>query len=112
MKLSVLRFAVLICLLTIAASSFAKDKQNAKAKEDSSSKTVDSGSFGIFQNEKRVATETFSIVQNSHGSVAKSEFKTESTAGDAVQSSELDLTPNGEIVRYAWKETSPGSAEA
>ncbi|HEY1799930.1 MAG TPA: hypothetical protein VGG46_03255 [Terriglobales bacterium] len=112
MKLSVLRFAVLICLLTIAASSFAKDKQNAKAKEDSSSKTVDSGSFGIFQNEKRVATETFSIMQNSHGSVAKSEFKTESTAGDAAQSSELDLAPNGEILRYEWKEISPGSAEA
>lgn len=112
MKLSVLRFAVLVCLLTMAASSFAKDKQNAKQKEDPSAKTVDSGSFGVFQNEKRVATETFSIVQNSRGSVATSDFKTESTAGDAAQSSKLELSPNGEILRYEWKESSPGSAEA
>ena len=112
MKLSVFRFTVLICLLTMAGSGFAKDKQNAKQKEEPSAKTVDSGSFGIFQNEKRVATETFSIVQNSRGSVATSDFKTESTAGDAAQSSKLELAPNGEILRYEWKETSPGSAEA
>jgi hypothetical protein len=111
-KLSVLRFAVLVCLLAVAASSFAKDKQSAKSKQDASVKTVDSGSFGVFQNEKRIATETFSIVQSSHGSVATSEFKTESTAGDAAQSSKLELAPNGEILRYEWKETSPGSAEA
>jgi hypothetical protein len=111
-KLSVFRFAVLICLLTITASSFAKDKQNAKQKEEPSAKTVDSGSFGVFQNEKRVATETFSIVQSSHGSVATSDFKTESTARDAAQSSKLELAANGEIVRYEWKESSPGSAEA
>ncbi len=112
MKLSVLGFAVLACVLTIAASSFAKEKPNAKQKEEPSAKTVDSGAFGVFQNEKRVATETFSIVQNSHGSVATSEFKTESTNGDAAQSSKLELAPNGEILRYEWRETSPGSAEA
>ncbi|HWF91566.1 MAG TPA: hypothetical protein VN684_04735 [Terriglobales bacterium] len=112
MKLSVLRFAVLVGLLTIAANGFAKDKQNAKQKEEPSAKTVDSGSFGVFQNEKRIATETFSIVQSSHGSVATSDFKTESTAGDASQSSKLELAANGEIVHYEWKESSPGSAEA
>ena len=38
---------------------------------------VDSGSFGVFMNGHRVATEKFSIQQDKNGSVATSEFKTE-----------------------------------
>lgn len=72
---------------------------------------VDSGSFGVFQNGHRVGTETFSIYQTGNGSVIKSEFKTENTPPDE-QSSEMQLTANGDIRRYEWKESSPEQAQS
>jgi hypothetical protein len=73
---------------------------------------VDSGSFGVFMNGHRVATEKFSIQQDKTGSIATSEFKTEPGVEPASQSSELQLTASGDIRKYEWKEVSPGKAQA
>ena len=73
---------------------------------------MDTGSFGVFMNGHRIATEKFSIQQNSTGSVATSEFKTEAGVAPAAQSSELQLAPNGDLRKYEWKEISPGKAQA
>lgn len=79
--------------------------------KEPSGQTVDSGTFGIFVNGNRVATEKFSVEQNSTGSVADSEFHTE--VGDkSVQTSDLELTANGDVRKYEWKEVSPGKAQA
>jgi hypothetical protein len=88
-----------------------KDKEKEKEKPPQS-KAVDSGSFGVFMNGRRVATEKFSIQQDSNGSVAKSEFKTEAGVTDAAQTSELRLSASGDLVKYEWKELSPGKAQA
>jgi hypothetical protein len=77
-----------------------------------SGEKVDSGSFGVFMRGQRVATETFSIQQNPNGSVIVSEFKSDQGAEKAEQSSELQLTPSGDLRRYEWKETSPGKTQA
>jgi hypothetical protein len=81
-------------------------------KKEASGQMVDSGSLGIFMNGHRIATETFSIQQNADGSVVTSQFKTEEGVDKAAQSSELQLTPTGEIRKYEWKELSPGKAQA
>ena len=86
-----------------------KDKEKEKEHEG---KNVDSGSFGVFQNGHRVGTETFSIYQTASGSVIESEFKTENTPPPDVQTSEMQLTANGDIRRYEWKELSPEQAES
>jgi hypothetical protein len=96
--------AVLLLLNVIAVAG---DKDN-KAKEG---QMVDSGTLGVFMNGHRVATETFSVQQNAGGSVISSQFKTDE-GEKSVQSSELQLTPNGEIRKYEWKELSPGKAQA
>ena len=88
-----------------------KDKEKEKDKQPES-KTVDTGSFGVFMNGRRVATEKFSIQQDSEGSVAKSEFKTEEGVTHAAQSSELQLAASGDLMKYEWKELSPGKAQA
>jgi len=76
-------------------------------------KVVDSGSFGVFMNGRRVATENFSIQQGPAGSVATSEFKTDQgNASQTSQSSELELSPSGDIRKYEWKELAPGKAQA
>jgi hypothetical protein len=81
-------------------------------KKDAAGQMVDSGSLGIFMNGHRIATETFSIQQDTNGSVIASQFKTEEGVDKAAQSSELQLTSTGEIRKYEWKELSPGKAQA
>jgi len=80
-------------------------------KKETAGQVVDSGSFGVFVNGRRIATETFSVQKGVSGSVATSEFKTEG-ADKAMQSSELQLTASGDLRKYEWKELSPGKAQA
>jgi len=94
-----------LLLLSAVVASPAKDKQPAY-------QNVDAGSFGVFMNGHRVATEKFSIQQNASGSVATSEFKTDIATAPALQTSELELAPNGDLRKYEWKEVSPGKARA
>lgn len=82
------------------------------APDKDSKQMVDSGSFGVFMNGKRVATETFSIHQTGTGSLITSRFKTEAGPDQAEQSSELQLTAAGELKSYEWKELSPGQSQA
>jgi len=92
-------------LISVAAD--AKEKQ-----KDPEGQKVDSGSFGVFMNGRRVGTEIFSIFQSPNGSVVRSEFKTEGSAEQAAQSSELQITASGEIKRYEWKELKPGKGQS
>src|SRR2546430_9779158 len=87
----------LLLFIALAAAAPAKEKEPAGQK-------VDNGSFGVFVNGRRGATETFSIVQSNNGSVANSQFKTQPGADPAAQSSPLGLTGNGELRRYRSEE--------
>jgi hypothetical protein len=96
-----------LLMISVALAGTGKEKDKEPADH-----IVDSGSFGVFMNGHRVATETFSVQQTNSGSVATSEFKTEAGADKAVQSSELRLNASGDIVKYEWKEVSPGQGQA
>ena len=89
------RFAavVIICMLSCALIAKAPDAQ-----------IVDSGSFGVYVNGSRVATETFKVEQRPDGSVAKSELKAKD---GATQRSEMELTAAGNIVHYGWEQLQP-----
>jgi hypothetical protein len=100
-------FWLLLVASALGAPGNDKPKDNAPG-----SKIVDAGTFGVFMNGRRVATEKFSIQQDSSGSVAHSEFKTEEGVTQASQSSELQLAATGELRKYEWKEISPGKAQA
>jgi hypothetical protein len=97
--------ALLMFWLIAASIAIGKDK-------DPGSQMVDSGSFGVFMNGRRVATETFSIKQGAKGSVVTSEFKADGAADSSTQDSELQLNSAGELGKYEWKEVSPGKAQA
>jgi len=98
-----------IVLLCVSLLATAGDKSKTK---ETSAQNVDSGSYGVFVNGQRVATETFSIQQNSAGSLATAQFKTEGNAQNQSLSSEMEMTLAGELKRYEWKELSPGQARA
>jgi hypothetical protein len=90
--------------ILLAATAFAKEKEPV-------ADVVDTGSFGIFVNEKRVATETFSVHQSKGGnSITTSQFKEEGSK-DPSQRSEMEINTAGALVRYEWHELSPGKSE-
>jgi hypothetical protein len=91
-----MKFRLALSVLVMMSFTFA-----AKVPNDN---VVDSGSFGVYVNGTRVATETFKVEQRANGSLAKSELKAE---GGAMQRSELELTAKGEIVRYGWQQIDP-----
>lgn len=94
------------CLLAAVAITIVASVAMAKDKE-SNENTVDSGSFGVFNGEHRIATETFTISQGAQGTLVTSEFKSEQGEQKAQQSSRLELTPSVELREYTWKELLP-----
>ena len=94
------------CLLAVGMIAMVANFAVAKDKE-STENTVDSGSFGVFNGEHRVATETFTISQGPQGTLVSSEFKSEQGEQKAQQSSRLELTPSVELRQYTWKELLP-----
>ena len=93
----------LVLLFPMAAAA---DKKPAPAAP------VDSGSFAVIMGGQRVATETFSISQDSRGSSVTSRFKSAAGAEKAEQTSDLELSANGDLYHYEWKELSPGQSHA
>ena len=93
--------------LVLASSllAFAGDKKE-KAKPAPVDK-IDSGAFGVFIKGQRVATETFSVRQENGVSIIKAELK--ETSGAESQTSELELSPKGDLLRYEWSQSSGGS---
>jgi len=104
-------FALSILLSFTTVMGFSQDKAKDKTKTPTA-QMVDSGSFGVYMGGRRVATETFSIRQDSNGSSITSEFKSEAGADKAVQSSDLELAADGNLRKYEWHETSPGQSQA
>ena len=97
---------ILACGLVLASPALAglpKDKEEP-------AQMVDSGSFGVWTGGHRVATETFSVQQQTGGtSIISSQLKED--GGSASQNSQLQVTATGALVRYEWHEQSPGKSE-
>lgn len=110
--MTVRRANCIVCHLLglVLALGLAASADDKKAGADS--KTVDSGSFGIFVNGKRIGTETFSIQQLRDMSVLKAEIKVDDGNSSSAQSCELQMSPTGDLRRYTWNEVSPGKAQA
>ena len=98
---------ILASSLAALAGAHAADKKD-KAKP-TSNQTVDSGSFGVFVRGQRVATETFHIEQQNGASIIKSQLKETGGTDSTSQKSDLELSPNGELLRYEWSQASGGS---
>jgi hypothetical protein len=95
------------CLAVLALSTLplvAKSKEQAKV--------IDSGKFGIFVSGNRVGTETFSIEQTMTGSSTHCDLAIEQGGNKIEQKSDMQLAANGDLLRYEWKEVSPGKGSA
>ena len=111
MKFETSKRRALALILASSLSAFAgahaadkKDKTKAPANQ-----TVDSGSFGIFIKGQRVATETFHIDQQNGNSIVRSQLKETGGSDSTSQKSDLEMTANGELLRYEWSQSSGGA---
>lgn len=98
MKLRFATAAVLFAIVMIALPASAGKKNKAKPAGE---KLVDEGSFGVYVNGGRVATEKFAIKQTSDSSLSSSELRLGD--GEVAQTSELRMLTNGNLIRYEWK---------
>ena len=101
------RFPVLLLVVCVA---FAYCAAASKSSKKATAASVDAGSFGIFVNGRRVATESFKIDQRDGYSVTPSELKMED-GSKAAQHAELQIMANGDLRSYSWNEVSPGKAK-
>ncbi len=97
---------VLVLLLSLQLGAASKS-----TKKSDSANAIDAGSFGIFVNGKRVATENFQIHQRDGYSIASSELKMDD-GSKAAQQAQLEILSNGNLRKYEWRELSPGKARA
>lgn len=94
-------------LLVLALASFAGDKKDKP--KPPAPQVVDKGSFGVFIKGQRVLTETFSIEQQNGASTIKAQLKEAAGAEPVGQKSELQISANGELLRYEWSQSTGGS---
>jgi hypothetical protein len=78
------------------------------ASKKSGGQVIDSGTFGVYVAGKRVASEKFEITQTADRSVVRAELKVDQSKNPQI--AELQLWPNGNLVRYEWSEKDQGSA--
>jgi len=97
------RFVALLLLLSPLTSLPA-----SAAKKTVTGQVIDSGTFGVYVRGKRVASEKFEILQTPDMSVAKAELRLEDSK--SAQKAELQLAPNGNLIRYQWDENGKGEA--
>ncbi len=92
--------AFLLLGSTLLSAADKKDKPKSP-----STQAVDSGSFAVFVKGQRVVTETFTVEQENGISVVKSRLQ-ETNASSPGQTSEMQMTGGGELVRYQWNDAS------
>ncbi len=106
MRLKLRVFAALLAAATIGSLPARSYKGSNEGQ------LVDSGSFGIFRQGRRIGTETFTIHQRQDVSMAVAQLKIEDGNDRASQTSELQVASNGDLRHYEWKELSPEKAQA
>ncbi len=90
----------MVVVLVCGIFGFAGDKKDEAKKHGN---IVDSGSFGVFVKGQRVVTESFTVQQENGISTVKSQLQ-DAGSSNSLQSSELQMTGSGELIRYDWND--------
>jgi hypothetical protein len=102
----------LLMIVSVSAPASDKEKTKDKTKKEPATQIVDSGSFGVFLNGKRVGTEKFSIEQLPDVGVATAQIKVDDGTSKSEQSSEMRVAQDGTLKLYKWQATLPEHEES
>lgn len=103
---------IIVFALLLTTVCFGSDKDKPKDKKTAPAQTVDSGSFGIFLNGKRVGTEKFSIEQDADLGIISAELRVDDGSTKAEQHSEMRVAPDGKLKIYKWQSMVPDHEES
>jgi hypothetical protein len=106
----VTKIALVSTMLLATTALIAGDKDKPAGKLEP--RVVDSGSFGIYFDGKRVGTETFKIEQRTDYSVATAQLKVDDGKTQAEQTAEMQINPNGDLRSYIWHSSLPTQEDA
>jgi hypothetical protein len=100
-----MRYTKSLGLIVLIASAFTFCLASSKKEKTppAANSVVDSGSFGVFVNGNRVATETFNVLQTAEGSNTTSELKVADGSRPPVYSA-WQLTSTGDLRHYEWND--------
>lgn len=103
-----------LVLILVATCAFSSDKSKDKDKDKKAdaAHVVDSGSFGIFLNGKRVGTEKFNIEQATDLGIITADLKVDDGSNKAEQHSEMRVAADGKLKIYKWQSTVPDHEES
>lgn len=101
---------VWIGLLLISTLAFASDKPKDKDKEKKGA--IDEGSFGVYLNGKRIATEKFNVEMQADEGILTAEITVDDGTNKAEQSSEMRVGADGNLKVYKWHSTLPTREES
>jgi hypothetical protein len=108
---AIVRNGFLLTAVMLAATWLSAGDKNKPA-DKQEPKVVDSGSFGIYADGKRIGTETFKIEQRPDFSIATAEIKVDDGTTKATQTSEMQIAPNGDLHSYIWRGLLPVKEES
>ena len=103
---------IFFCVALLAATYLNAGNKDKGSTDKMTAQVVDSGSFGIYIGGKRIGTETFKIEQRQDYSIATAETKVDDGKIKAVQTAEMQISPNGDLRSYTWRATVPQKEEA
>lgn len=110
MKTGVFAFGVLLVFAASPIVLSAKSKDASSKEKLPVGKMVDSGTYGIFQNGRRVATEAFSISTENGVSTIDSRIEQPDT-NQVNQTSKMQIASDGSLISYEWHEMQEPNAE-
>src|SRR5262249_1770751 len=108
---AIMRGTFLVTAVILASTWLSAGDKNKPA-DKQEPRVVDSGSYGIYSDGKRVGTERFKIEQRADSSVATAEIKVDDGKIRATQTSEMQIAPNGDLQSYVWHGLVPVKEES
>lgn len=100
-----------IGLLVLPALFFSSPMQARSKPAATDASVVDSGTLSILIAGRKIGTETFTVKQLPEFSVASAEIRIDEGESKSHQTSELRLSPGGELQHYEWHEMAPGKSD-
>jgi hypothetical protein len=96
-------------VMLFALAAHGADKNDKDKAKQPAGRLVDSGSFAVMVKGQRVATETFTVQQENGASTVKAQVKETAGESPSHQSSEMQITASGALIRYEWDQLTPST---
>lgn len=101
-----------VSLALLLSACYVLPKDQGKNTENKKKEAVDSGSFSVYLDNKRIATEKFTIEQQAGEGILTAAISLDDGTTRAEQTSEMRVGADGNLRLYHWRYTLPTQEES